>query len=224
MTQSPSFPNPPAQPEGAPVPPPADPAAAAPKKKSGALKIVIIVLAVLLVLCGGGAAAVWFAVKDDVKEVVDATNTRVVEPETLAGRNKITDPTLTTIVQELAADLKTGVPEASSVAAAIYGDVENEDMVMIAAVSGVMADPVKDLEDATTELGSEIGVTNFTTVEPGPLGGQAKCGDGVQEDVQMAVCIWTDRGSLGMIMMYFATAEELKAEFLTMRGEIEQRD
>ena len=40
----------------------------------------------------------------------------------------------------------------------------------------------------------------------------------------MAVCIWTDRGSLGMIMMYFATAEELKAEFLTMRGEIEQRD
>ncbi|MGA3563676.1 hypothetical protein [Melissospora conviva] len=224
MTQPPSVPTPPSQPDGTPVPPAFDPAAAAPKKKSGALKIVLIVLAVVLVICCGGAAAAWFVAKDDVKEVVDATNTRVVTPETLGGHNKIDDPALAGIAQELANGFKADIPEATATAAAIYGDLATEDMVMFGAISGVLADPVQELDDAITGLSGELGITNFATVEPGPLGGQAKCGDGVQDEVQMAVCVWTDKGSLGFIIMYFSTAGELKAEFVSMRGEIEKRD
>ncbi|WP_238425395.1 hypothetical protein [Micromonospora parastrephiae] len=65
-----------------------------PAKKSKVGKIILIVLAVVLVLCLGGAAITWFAVKDEVGDVVDATKTRVVAPATLAGRAKNTDPQL----------------------------------------------------------------------------------------------------------------------------------
>ncbi|MEE3920200.1 hypothetical protein V2I01_24260 [Micromonospora sp. BRA006-A] len=40
----------------------------------------------------------------------------------------------------------------------------------------------------------------------------------------MAVCIWADRGSLGMVVVYFKSAAELQSEFVAMRGEIEKQD
>jgi hypothetical protein len=96
-------------------------------------------------------------------------------------------------------------------------------MVMIAGASGVMADPKKELDEALTGLGSGLGVTEFKTVDAGPLGGDAKCGDGKTDGVKVGVCAWADRGSLGMIVIYFKSAAELQRQFVTMRGEIEQK-
>ncbi|MFG1711533.1 hypothetical protein [Micromonospora sp. NPDC049203] len=211
---------PPQQPQygsqlGAPVPP---------KKKSGVGKILLIVLAVVLVLCVGGGVAAYFATKDTVDEVVTATKTRVVEPQTLGGRPKVTDPQLQSAATQMKASLSKDVPDATSTAGAFYGDPAKKDLVMIVAVSGVMADPKKELNDAVTAVTPDLGTTDFKTVDAGPLGGDAKCSDGKASGEQVAVCIWADRGSLGMVVVYFKSAAELQKEFVTMRGEIEKQD
>ncbi|MFC8848356.1 MULTISPECIES: hypothetical protein [unclassified Micromonospora] len=192
-------------------------------KKSKTGKVVLIVLAVVLVLCLGGTAITWFAVKDEVGDVVDATNTRVVAPATLAGRKRITDPELTKLSDEMVADMKATVENETSTVGAFYGNVAKQDIVMIIAASGVLADPTKELDDAAAGLKTELGVKEMTAAEPGPLGGEARCGDGKTEGMPLGVCVWADRGSVGVIVVFFESAKQAKAELVTMRSQIEQR-
>ncbi|KAB1906062.1 hypothetical protein [Micromonospora sp. AMSO31t] len=200
------------------------PAPLPPKKKSSVGKILLIVLAVVLVLCVGGGVAVWFAAKDEVGEVVQATKTRLVEPTTLAGRPKVSEPDLQTAATQMKSEIAKDVPNATSTVGAFYGDPAKKDLVMIAGASGVIADPQKEMADAVTEITPELGAKEFKTVDAGPLGGDAKCGDGKAQDVPVAVCLWADKGSLGMVVVYFKSAAEIQQEFVTMRGEIEKRD
>ncbi|GAB3335482.1 hypothetical protein RMN56_03255 [Micromonospora halotolerans] len=200
------------------------PAPLPPKKKSSVGKILLIVLAVVLVLCVGGGVAIWFAAKDEVGEVVQATKTRLVEPPTLAGRAKVNDPALQTAATQMKSEIAKDVPNATSTAGAFYGDPKKKDLVMIAGASGVIADPQKEMADATTAITPQLGTKEFKTVDAGPLGGEAKCGDGTAEGVPVAVCLWVDKGSLGMVVVYFKSATEIQQEFVTMRGEIEKRD
>ncbi|SCF30366.1 hypothetical protein GA0074695_5366 [Micromonospora viridifaciens] len=195
-----------------------------PKKKSNVGKILLIVLAVVVVLCVGGGAAIYFATKDTVKEVVDASKTRLVEPETLGGRPKVTDPQFTSAVDEMKTTIKSSVPGSTSVVGGIYGDPAKQDLVMIAGASALLADPKKELDDAIKGLGVGLGVKDLKTVDAGPLGGEAKCGDGNAGGVDVAVCLWADRGSLGMVVSYFKSADELQPQFVAMRGEIEKKD
>lgn len=198
--------------------------AAPPPKKSKVGKVLLIVLAVVLVLCVGGGAAIWFAVKDDVGEVVEATQTRVVAPETLAGRPKVTQPELVTAAEQMTTQIKQDVPEHTSAVGAFYGDPAKQDLVMIVGVSGVIADPKKELDDAVSTLTRDLGTTNMAAVEPGPLGGDAKCGDGKSEGVDLGVCVWADRGSLGMVVIYFKSGTETAKEFPAIRAAVEQRN
>ncbi|MGY0002516.1 hypothetical protein [Micromonospora sp. I033] len=200
------------------------PAPLPPKKKSSAGKILLIVLAVVLVLCVGGGAAIWFAAKDEVGEVVTATKTRLVEPPTLAGRAKVTEPQLQAAATQMKSEIAKDVPNATSTVGAFYGDPAKKDLVMIAGASGVIADPKKEMADAITAITPELGAKEFKTVDAGALGGDAKCGDGKAEEVPVAVCIWADKGSLGMVVVYFKSAAEIQSEFVTMRGEIEKQD
>ncbi|MFG1676717.1 hypothetical protein [Micromonospora sp. NPDC049282] len=200
---------------GAPVPP---------KKKFGVGKILLIVLAVVLVLCVGGGIAIWAAAGDDVKDVVTATKTRVVEPATLGGRPKVTEPTLQNAAVQMKSELGKDVPNATSTAGAFYGDPAKKDLVMVVGVSGIIADPKKEMADAITAVTPELGTKEFKTVDAGPLGGDAKCSDGKAQDVPVGVCVWVDKGSLGMMVVYFKSAAEFQSEFVTLRGEVEKQD
>ncbi|WP_327030893.1 hypothetical protein OG989_15540 [Micromonospora sp. NBC_01740] len=193
-------------------------------RKSNAGKIVLISLAVVLVLCLGGAAIVAFAVKDDVKETVDATRTRVVAPATLAGRPRATDPTLQAGARELEAELNKTIPGASSTVGEFYGTLTGRNLVMIAAASGLNPDPAKTLEDTIRGARtSDVRLGEMKTVDPGPLGGEAKCGDAKAQDVPLGVCVWSDKGSVGMVIIYFKTGQQAHAEFATIRGQVEQK-
>jgi hypothetical protein len=228
---------PPQQPQGFPPPqqgfPPAQPGqpygdpnlagGPPPAKKSNVGKIVLIVLAVVLVLCLGGAAIAWFALKGPVSEAVDASKTRVVAPATLAGRPKITDPDLQKAADQAVAGMKSKAQNETSAVAAFYGDTTKQDLVMIAGVSGLLTDPKKELDDYVKGLATELTVGDMATVDAGPLGGEARCGDGKAESVPLGICVWADRGSLGMVIVYFKSADQAKAEFTTIRGQVEQQ-
>ncbi|MEV0005538.1 hypothetical protein AB0H28_25070 [Micromonospora sp. NPDC050980] len=199
-------------------------AAVPPKKTFGVGKILLIVLAVVLVLCVGGGIAIWAVAGDDVKDAVNASRTRVVEPATLGGRPKVTAPALQNAAAQMKSELGKDVPNATSTAGAFYGDPAKKDLVMIVGVSGIIADPKKEMADAITAATRDLGAKEFKTVDAGPLGGDAKCGDGRAQDVPVGVCVWADKGSLGMVVVYFKSAAEFQSEFVTLRGEVEKRD
>ncbi|TDC42239.1 hypothetical protein [Micromonospora sp. KC213] len=224
---------PPQQPGETPAfPPPGDnpsqPGAPA-AKKSNVGKILLISLAAVLVLCLGGAAVAFFAVKDEAKKAVEAveaaTNTRVVAPETLAGRAKSTDPSLLAGAKELETQLNQSLPDATSTAGAFYGTVEQKNLVMVAAASGRNADPAKTLDDTLAGAGqAQLQIKEMKSVDAGPLGGLAKCGDAETSGVPLGICVWSDKGSLGMIIVYFKSGQEAAAELSTMRGQIQQKN
>jgi hypothetical protein len=196
-----------------------------PPKKSKAGKIILIVLAVVLVLCGGGVAIAYFAVKDEVTGAVAAAQTRLVTPDTLAGRPRNNDPALQTLADTMVTTMKGSQPGATSTIGAFYGDPGKRDLLMIAGASALVTDPAKELDVAITDLGEgDLKITNVASVEPGPLGGVAKCGDVNAEGVPLGVCVWADHGSVGVIALYFKTGAQAQAEFVQIRGEVEKRE
>ncbi|MFD2764742.1 hypothetical protein [Micromonospora eburnea] len=200
------------------------PAGPPPKKKSNVGKILLIILAVVVVLCVGGGVALYALGKDAVNEVVDATKTRLVEPETLGGRPQLTMPELQPAVEQMKTSFKDNVPGATSVVSGIYGDPAKQDMVLMAGATVLQADPTKNLNDFTKGMGTALGVKEFKTIDAGPLGGEAKCGDGDASGIPVGVCAWADRGSVGTVVIYFKSAADLQPQFAALRAEIEKKN
>lgn len=204
-------------------PAPGQPPLGQPPRKSKTGKVVLIVLAVVLVLCGGGAVTGFVLLKDDVKEITDAAGTRVVAPETLGGRAKITEPQIQTQIDSTITAMQSALPGASSTVGAAYGDLAKQDMIMIMAVSHVSVDPEDTMNDAMSGMNQGGLVSdNMASVDPGPLGGVAKCGDGSASGIDFAICSWADKGSWGAVIYYFKKVADLQPEFVSIRGAIEQ--
>lgn len=207
---------------GPPMPP------TAPPKKSRAGRIVLIVLAVVLLLCIGGAAALYFVLKDPVKDAVAAANTRVAAPATLGGQPKINDPKLQSAVDEMKTQLNSDLPDATSTAAAFYGNIAKEQLMMLVAASGLVANPEAELDKTFADLNqASFAIKNAKTVDAGPQGGVAKCADGTITEagaqLPLGVCAWADKGSVGLIGVYNADGTAAYKNFVAMRAEVEKQ-
>ncbi|WP_198348138.1 hypothetical protein [Plantactinospora sp. KBS50] len=201
------------------------PGAMPPKKKSRAGLIVLIVLAVLVLLCAGGGTAVYFAVKDDVGDVVTAARTRVVTPDELNGRPKATEPQMQKLSDDMRSGMEDALPQSTGTVGQFYGSSAKRDLVMVTAASGRVTEQAKQVDDAIREFGNTgPTIEGVHSIDPGPLGGTAKCGDAqAAAGVSVGVCVWADGGSVGLIGMFFKTAKDVEVEFVDMRGQIEQR-
>lgn len=232
--QQPGFP-----PPGAPVPP---------KKKSKVLPIVLISIAIVVVLCVGGITAiVMVANNNDDKEATGTTQTQdptaapttpaeeptteaprastiqIVEPKTLGGRPKLTDAQFASVAKQLQDSLK-DVPGATGSVGALYGAVEKQNIVIVAAAEAPIEDPAKELDN--TFYGAGIGgmkITNISSAPTGSLGGSAKCGASETSGINLAICAWADEGSLGMFIWFAKSVSKAKAEFPTLRAQVEKK-
>ncbi|MFI9642322.1 hypothetical protein ACIG87_20030 [Micromonospora sp. NPDC051925] len=158
------------------------------------------------------------------EEADDPGQVRLVTPTTLGGRSKSTDPELRRIADQMVRDMKSEVRNETGAVSAFYGSAAGRNMVMMAGASGPVILPEQELDDAVKGLGSSLAVKKMSTIDPGPLGGVAKCGDGKASGIALGVCVWADHGSVGMIVMYFSSAAKAKSEFVSIRGQIEKRD
>ena len=209
----PSYGAPGQQPYGAPPPP----------KKGSALKIVLIVVGVVLLLCVTGGVIAFIKGKDQVEDVVAASKISVVAPVTLADRPKISDPQMQGSVDALDSGMKDIEGTTSSVGA-VYGNLKKQDVVMVAAASTLTGSQQSRFDEFAKGLNSGgFSTKELADTAPGPLGGIAKCGDSSVSGVPTAVCLWSDQGSVGMIAMLFKKKADLEKEFVTMRGQVEQK-
>ncbi|MGI5155275.1 hypothetical protein [Microbispora sp. CA-102843] len=186
-------------------------------------RIVLIVLAGLAAAVG--SAAVLMYPVEETNGIQASAQTHVVEPKTLAGRTKFVDAEFRAVADQMTADVKKETPEATDVFAAFYGEPGKRDLVMIVGVSAarITAHAAKAGKLIAGVAYGGVKVTDVKPVEPGPLGGAAKCGDADVDGMPSGVCTWADGNTMGLIFIYFKSGQQAEAEFVEMRSEIEQR-
>jgi hypothetical protein len=244
---------PPQQPPyGAPQPGYGQPSYGAPQppKKSRTLPIILVSVAIVLVLCVGGVTALYMVGKNKVDDVNNAINdlattaptfpttdepttaptteaptttVTISEPTTLGGRKKLTSAQFKALADQLKSGLET-VPGATNTVGALYGDVQDQDIVIVAAAEAPVKNPKTELDQ--TFYGAGIGglkIDNITTAPTGTLGGVAKCGSSETSGIDMAICTWADEGSVGMFIWYFSSVSSAKAEFPKLRAQVEKK-
>jgi hypothetical protein len=150
---------------------------------------------------------------------------RIIEPKTLGGRPKLTDPQFAGLADKLK-DTLTAAPGTTSAVGAIYGSVRKKNIVMMIAATGPSGDPEVELDAGFRSFSAGSGITfrNTISAPTGKLGGKARCANTETSGVDMAVCLWVDDGSLGMFIWYFKTATKAKAEFSTLRAQVEKKN
>jgi hypothetical protein len=200
-------------------------------------------IAAVLVLCLGGVgvgAIVFIANRSDTGSntaAAPATSkadpTRapkpaatLVLPESIGPRQKNTDSRLNDSLDTAKHQVSTFTGGNSEVIAGFYGTAEKKNLMMVYALTvppeaGLSSHFDLMLTTMVTATGGKGGEPQ--TVDPGSLGGQAKCTDIDIKGVPVALCAWNDDATMGFIFWYFTTLEKAKAEFASVRELIEHR-
>lgn len=195
----------------------------APPKKSNTGRIVLIIVGALVLLLIAGAVVAYLALRGTIKDVTDATSIRVVAPETLNGRPRSTEPDLVKAAGDTEGELKRAAPNATSTVGAFYGTGERKDLALIVAVSDISVSPAQTLEGVIKGVSGQLPLQDLADVDPGPLGGVAKCGSGTTSGIDLGVCVWADRGSSGQFYLYFSSAQDAAKELASVRAVVEQK-
>jgi hypothetical protein len=217
------------------------PPAVAPRQpdRSRAVAITLFSVAIALVVVIGGGTAVYLASdsfgQDDKTTGGKGTTTsagpteppardriRITEPDTLNGEAKIEVEETASLTEELKEVLE-GYPGAANAFGAVYGSIADKRMTAVLA-SEVDVDDAQGLLDRMFQsFSGENQLTNVTPASTGDLGGVAQCGSTVIGKENVALCGWTDEGSVGMILYFYKTAVDVKGDFPDMRAEIETK-
>lgn len=232
---------PPQPPYTAPQPPPWEPRPYpyAPEKSRNGLWAGLAAAAVILVSIG--AFAYFFVIKDKdpvgtlqpgpksqtTAPPVPTVTVTLTVPDKLGSRARITDSQHTKVAADTEAALKKD-GKVTSVVVAYYGTTDpKKDKIYI--VGRAVSAPVSKsaFEAAFANMAKDAGLgemTGVTDVDPGPLGGYAKCGLIKVEGLPVAACAWADEGSFVTVMWYNRqVTSQVKTELLTIRSQVETK-
>ncbi|BCY14323.1 hypothetical protein [Actinoplanes sp. L3-i22] len=224
----------PQQPTFPPIPP-------APKK-SWTLPIVLVSIAIALVLCVGGLAVIGIVYGDDQKDTTSTSSSTpaepdsttdsteapaeditVAEPKTLGGRPKLDTKEFNAVTTTMEDGLLKGYPGATTSFGAFYGAPAKKNMVMAIAVAAPIPNPGLELDRNFTNMSlTGLAVDDIIEVPTGTYGGAAKCGNSESAGIDLAVCVWSDDGSVGMLVWYYSSASKAKSEFPKLRAQMEK--
>jgi hypothetical protein len=180
-----------------------------PVKKRTGLKVFVIVLGAILVLCSG-------VLSIGALTIHDSYPADVALGDTVAGLGRIDDPDLQSGAEDVVAALKTGRGVREAVAGVYAKDGDAQHPIMILAAAGLFLRPEKELLSGMTEFNTDgFSLDEPLDIEPGPLGGAAKCSLGALQvdeatSIDFILCGWADYGSIGLAG-FFNTKESAAA-------------
>ncbi|MEV0897269.1 hypothetical protein [Actinoplanes sp. NPDC049802] len=187
------------------------------------MPIVLLSVAIALVLCVGGAATILLIGKNAVDDAeAAAARVTIAQPVTLGGLPLVDDPRFSAVTEEMESSLA-AYPGASSSFGALYGSPTGQNMVAALATKATITDPEKEVAESFRVFGQSATVSGLADAATGELGGVAKCGTSSTSGIDLAICGWADEGSVGMIMWFFKTAADVRADFPALRAEIESK-
>jgi hypothetical protein len=147
---------------------------------------------------------------------------RIDLPDTVAGLTKIVgNATLDKTANDTALQIKTATNADSAVAAYYAPGSDLTRTVGLFGATGRITDPKGELEEAFSS--DDLVVTGTQNVDPGPLGGNMKCGNTASGGQALTVCGWSDGGSLMMAIFLNRSLTDSATLFRQIRGEILKR-
>jgi len=146
---------------------------------------------------------------------------KVVAPAKLLGQPKLDEPELNKLAESTSTQMSSAAPNVRQSVSAFYGNINQKKLTMLIAVAGDIEQPAAFATGMTIGLKSSLKAGTFVAVPAGPLGGTAKCADARASDIDLAVCIWSDRGSFGIVGFYYKKVSQVKADFLKARSAVE---
>lgn len=168
------------------------------------------------------AAVAPRAVAEEEKD--GSSSVRIVEPETLNGRPKVMDPRLQENLAAMRKSVKDSIPGEETVVAAMYGDPQGTNLIRVLAVGRGTAQGERELDGLFQPLRDQgWTVSELEPIDPGPLGGIAKCADVTTPTGAQSMCAWADAQSVGSVTFYLKKRHEAKGEFVGIRSLVEQR-
>ncbi|WP_143232751.1 hypothetical protein [Actinoplanes regularis] len=188
-------------------------------RKPRALPITLVSIAIALVLCVGGLAVIGVLTDDGARKSKSA-NITVVEPATLGARPKLDSPKFTQIAKTMLDKAATDFPGVTKSVGPFYGVPAKDNVVIALAIAAPIAHPDIALSASLTSASHPVEET--VVVNTGSAGGNATCGTTKISGSDMAICVWTDEGSLGMLIWYNSTVSAAVAEFPALRAEIKK--
>ena len=177
---------------------------------------------VLVFLLSMAAAAAPRALAEQERST--SSSVQIIEPETLNGRAKVTDPKGQESLAEMQKRVKDAIPGEENVVVAMYGDPQGTNMVRIVAVDRATAQGDLEVNGIFQRLRDQgMTVSKLAPTDPGPLGGIAKCADVTTPTGGQSICAWADEQSVGSVTFFLKKRGEVKGEFVGIRSLIEHR-
>lgn len=142
-------------------------------------------------------------------------------PPEVAGLVLATDPLLEDAAVQLSAALSSEIDFDDVVAAFYHDPADDQRLVLLAGGTAALRDPDAALDDAFRQAGAGVAITNVEDVDPGPMGGTARCGAStVDQDLAASVCGWADHGSVLVAIFLNRSVAEGAALLRDIRLEI----
>jgi len=185
----------------------------APVKKRTGLKVALIVLGTILVLCSG-------VLSIGALTIHDSYPAHVALGDTVAGLARIDDPDLQSGADDVVAALKSGRGVKEAVAGVYAKDGDAQHPIMILAAAGLFLRPETELLSGMTEFNTDgFSFDEPLDIEPGPLGGAAKCSLGALKvdestNIDFILCGWADYGSIGLAGFFNTTESAAAADMI----------
>ncbi len=184
----------------------------------------VIVLVVCVAASVGGYLLYDKAVKPSTNANPAAGQIVVSTPESMGTRKKFSDVTIQSTLDGVRVRMDKVVPQSTNVVSSSYGNLKSEDVLLVLAYSVPVADPQAKLDEVFKSISANpTNLSEHAPIEPGPLGGKAKCAKLAGDPRSTAICGWADSGSIGIFVLYFKEVSVLKADFASLRGQIERR-
>jgi hypothetical protein len=152
---------------------------------------------------------------DGQPEVVSNSTVTVIRPATLGGKPRIEIGSGSVATDDLTF-------EVTATAQGVYGNAAKQDVLFLIAVASTDMTPEARFSLMVSEASQEFGVDRYASVDPGPLGGLAKCGDGTINGVPSAVCAWSDDGTTGLLINSLKDAGDFGKQVAELRTEVEK--
>jgi len=140
----------------------------------------------------------------------------VVQPKTLLGRSPATESTVKGLATTAAKGF--GAPAGKVKVSGAYGTTKQKNVIVFVAISGNNHDGNEFLDVAAKEAFPK---SSFHPVEPGALGGAARCADASSSGTPSTFCMWADTSSFGMIYFLYAAAADADTLLAQARAEVE---
>jgi hypothetical protein len=153
-------------------------------------------------------------------EQTPAIRIALIAPDSLGGLPKSLNRGLTVHAKTTLDALKPEVGTLTSAIGWAYGgETETQDAILVSAAAGKLTNPRTSLNRYLTTM---TPLSDTHPVEPGPLGGEARCGAGDAGGERVAFCGWADQDSIGILLFLSDTFRDRSSELATLRGQLEQ--